>query len=176
MFCIMLLLDYAQCHPVDDVFYPKNLLKFWSQNGIDITGLDAIPGRFQATESKKKETNRLWTLIRLWVSLGAVDKFMARWKREDKSQHCNWHSAWETQATVYNVCRLWKHAEGYLFWTILCPIWTKTCQQHWKDWDSYYQRHTMFYRAWARSWFRWRQYRTNWRSIQHKPEVANNFD
>ena len=52
MLGLMLLLVYAQCHPVDDVFYPKNLLKFWSQNGIDITGLDAIPGRFQVTESK----------------------------------------------------------------------------------------------------------------------------
>ena len=43
-------------HPIDDVFYPKNLLKFWARAGMDITGLDAIPGLFHISEK----------LINLW--------------------------------------------------------------------------------------------------------------
>ena len=37
-------------HPIDDVFYPKKLLKFWATKGIDISGMDAIPGLYEGID------------------------------------------------------------------------------------------------------------------------------
>ena len=32
-------------HEHDEVYYPKNMLKFMADNGQDVSGLKAIPGR-----------------------------------------------------------------------------------------------------------------------------------